>query len=451
MLNLATRSNKNHHSISRRLIHIRECATKIIYIRLLKLNEMKNTITCPTCKTEIDLDDILKADIEKEVQAKYEAKNKTLVESLKQKEEEIAGKEKEFELKKKRENELFQERMAKETEALKKSLSEQLLKKVEEENKAKIEFLQQQAKEAELKANQLQAKELEVLNLNKKLKEQQESEAYNLEKQKLELEATLKQQLTEQLEKKAEEKNSFKIKELEQKLEQQSKLIDEQKRKMEQGSMEQQGEIQENLVKERLTALFPFDEITDVAKGKRGADIIQLVRNSNGRECGQIIYESKNTKGWNNDWVDKLQQDVREQKAEIGVLITQVLPKHIKNIGKEKSIWICGFAEFEGVAAMLREAVINIYESKQSQENKGDKMVMLYEYLNGTEFRQKWDAILSGFKNMKRSIDKQREFYNKTLSEQEQIANSILINANTFLGDIKGIAGSGMDEMKMLE
>jgi hypothetical protein len=100
---------------------------------------------------------------------------------------------------------------------------------------------------------------------------------------------------------------------------------------------------------------------------------------------------------------------------------------------------------------MLREAVIKIYESKISQENKGDKMVRLYDYLNSNEFKQKWDAILSGFKNMKDSIDKQRKFYNNTLAEQEQIANGILINANNFLGSIKGIAGSSMDEMKLLE
>lgn len=142
---------------------------------------------------------------------------------------------------------------------------------------------------------------------------------------------------------------------------------------------------------------------------------------------------------------------MREQKADMGVLISQVLPKHIKTIGKEKSIWICGYEEFKGVAAMLREAVIAVFESKQSQENKGDKMIQLYDYLNGNDFKQKWDAILIGFGNMKKSIDRQRIFYNTTLAEQEQIANSIIINANNFLGSIKGISGSSMDEMRMLE
>jgi len=412
---------------------------------------MSTPITCPTCKTTFNIDDALTADLEKSVQQKYEAINHALVESVSKKERELENERELFAQTKKRENELFQERLIKATETITKTLEEDLRKKAEADAKTKMDFLQNELLENQAKVKSLHEKELEVLNLTKKLKEQQEAENYKLERQKIELETELKNKLTEQLQKNAEEKYTFQLKKYEQQLEQQSKLIDEQKRKMEQGSMEQQGEIQENLVKERLIALFPFDEITDVKKGSRGADIIQTIRNSRGTVCGQIIYESKNTKGWNSEWIDKLQHDVHDQKADLGVLISQTLPKHIKTIGKEKSIWICGYTEFEGVAAMLREGVMNVFESKQSEDNKGDKMVMLYEYLNGNEFRQKWDAILNGFKNMKKSIDKQREYYNKTLAEQEQIANSILINANNFLGSIKGIAGSSMDEIKLLE
>jgi hypothetical protein len=99
---------------------------------------------------------------------------------------------------------------------------------------------------------------------------------------------------------------------------------------------------------------------------------------------------------------------------------------------------------------MLRAAIIRVAESKHVQENKGDKMVMLYDYLTSKDFTQKWDAIREGFLRMKTSIDKQRTFYNKTLAEQEQIANGILINANSFLGDVQGISGAGMADIQML-
>jgi hypothetical protein len=412
---------------------------------------MSTPITCPTCKTKFNLEEVLTEDVEKSIKEKYENQNKELVAQLKLKEEAFAIEQKKFEENKKKENDLFKERLDKATALAQQTMEIEIRKKMEDEQKAKMDFYAKQQAENEEKLKSLQNKELEVLKLNKLLKDQEAATVHLLDKQKFELEIQLRDKITEDLQKTAEQKYEFKLKELEQKLSQQTKLIDEQKRKMEQGSMEQQGEIQENMVKEKLTSLFPFDEITDVAKGKKGADIIQTIRNSNGVVCGQIIYESKNTKNWSNEWAEKLQGDVREQKADMGVLISQVLPKHIKNIGKEKSIWICSYAEFEGVAAMLREAVIAVFESKQSQENKGDKMIQLYDYLNGNDFKQKWEAILIGFGNMKKSIDRQRIFYNNTLAEQEQIANSIIINANNFLGSIKGISGSSMDEMRMLE
>lgn len=412
---------------------------------------MSTSITCPTCKSIFNLEDVLTEDVEKSIKEKYEAQNRAFIAQFKQQELALQQAKIEFEQKKKQENELFQDRLKKEKELLQQQLEEQIRKQTQQEQAAKILLYEKQQAEQSEKIKFLQQKELEALSLQQQLADKENEMVHILEKQRIELERVIKEKMAHELQVRAEEKYVLKMKELEQKLEQQSKLIDEQKRKMEQGSMEQQGEIQENLVKERLSVLFPFDEITDVKKGSKGADLIQFIRNPKGDICGQIIYESKNTKNWSNEWIDKLIQDVREQKADVGVIISQALPKHIKHIGQEKSVWICGFNEFEGVAAMLRDAIIKIYESKQSQENKGDKMVMLYDYLNGNDFRQKWDAILNGFGNLKKTIEKQRNFYNQMLAEQDQIANQILINANAFLGDIKGISGNSLDSVKQLE
>ncbi|GBL34751.1 golgin subfamily A member 6-like protein 1 [Filimonas sp.] len=422
-----------------------------LYIWRLSEHHMKTQIKCPSCGHKFNLEEVLTEDVEKSIREKYEAQHKEVQLTLNKRKDELEKQLQEFEDKKKRENELFAEKLKSALEKASEQKEEEILKRVTEANQTKLTFLEQQNHENSMKLKVLNEKELQVMNLTKLLQDQKEQEEMNLLKQKAQLEIDLKKVIEEKVKEQEQEKFSFKIKELESKLSQQSKLIDEQKRKMEQGSMEQQGEIQENIIKERLISLFPFDEVSDVPKGKKGADFIHVIRNMQGEMCGQIIYESKNTKNWSNDWVEKLEHDVREQKSDMGVIISQVLPKDVKSIGKHRSIWICGIHEFEGVAAMLREAVLKIHESKISQENKGDKMVRLYDYLNSNEFKQKWDAILSGFKNMKDSIDKQRKFYNNTLAEQEQIANGILINANNFLGSIKGIAGASMDEMKLLE
>mgnify|MGYP001627518146 CR=1 FL=1 len=412
---------------------------------------MSTYITCPTCQSSFVLEDVLTDEMEKSIKQKYELQNKELVNNMRKKEQELWQKEQEFEEKKKQENILFQQRLDKEKEKITQYLTEEIRKKAEQEQHLKIQFLETELSENKEKIKQLNEKELTILELNKQLNEQKEQETFKLQKLKLELEQEIKNQIQEQASQQAADKYEFAIKELRMKLEQQSKLIEEQKRKMEQGSMEQQGEVQEIILKEKLAILFPFDLFEDVKKGRKGGDIIHTVRNENGIICGQILYESKNTVNWLNDWVTKLENDVRTQKAHAGILVTQTLPKNIKNIGRERTIWICGFAEIEGVAAMIRDAIIHIHQARQSQENKGDKMVMLYDYLTGNEFRQKWDAIIAGYHQMKKSLEKQRDFYNKTLAEQEQIANGILINANNFLGSIKGIAGSGLDEIKQIE
>jgi hypothetical protein len=65
--------------------------------------------------------------------------------------------------------------------------------------------------------------------------------------------------------------------------------------------MQLQGEVQELAIEEILTSMFPFDTISEVGKGIRGADVIQTVRNKFGVECGTILYESKRTKAFSNE------------------------------------------------------------------------------------------------------------------------------------------------------
>lgn len=80
-------------------------------------------------------------------------------------------------------------------------------------------------------------------------------------------------------------------------------------RKLEQGSQQLQGEVLELELEEHLKSSFPFDEITPVAKGANGADVLQAVTTRAGAKCGQIIWETKNAKNWANSWTQKLKDD----------------------------------------------------------------------------------------------------------------------------------------------
>ena len=241
------------------------------------------------------------------------------------------------------------------------------------------------------------------------------------------------------------------MKELEKQLEDQKKLADEMRRKAEQGSMQTQGEVLELLLEEILREQFPFDLIQEVGKGIEGADCIQFVRNQSGKECGKIIYESKRAKNWSNNWIEKLKNDMRTSGADVAILVTQAFPKDMDKFGERDGIWLCSYQEIESVAAVLRGALIKVSEAKKSEENKGEKMQLLYNYLTGNEFRQQIEAIVEGFMSMKQSIAKERIQMEKIWKEREKQLDKVLISTSGMYGSVKGIAGASVNDIPLLD
>jgi hypothetical protein len=402
-------------------------------------------ITCPKCSHKFPLaDDVLTNEISSQISIKLEAEKQ---EELAKEKAKLNATAEEFNRKRNLEIDEHLKMLA--TEHLHK---EKLIKeKIESTNAAEMAFLKEANEQQKIQIKEAQEKDIEILKLRQSLDEHISNTAHENKKLMIAKEQEFKIKYEQEASLKADEKHHLKIRELEKQLEAQQKLTEESQRKLNQGSMEIQGEVQEDFIKEQLQKLFPYDEIIDVKKGQKGGDLIQYVKNSVGETCGIILYESKNTKAWQNEWIIKLNEDKRKLTADIGVIISQTLPKGIKNIGQDTGIWICGIKEFEGVAAMLRSGIVEVHIAKRSEDNKADKMVMLYDYLNSNDFKQKWDGILDGFRRMKKSIEDQRNHTFKHLAEQDAIINTILMNGNLFLGSIKGISGSSLDEMKMLE
>jgi hypothetical protein len=324
-------------------------------------------------------------------------------------------------------------------------LENNLKKNIALEYEAQLQQFQKNATEAETKLQAARAKEVAFLQ-----KEQ------DLKTKEAELEVTLQRQLIEergklqvQLAKEESEKNNLKeqqfamrTKELEKQIEDQKKLVEEMRRKQEQGSMQLQGEVQELMLEELLQTTFPFDKIEEVGKGVRGADCIQVVRNQFGNESGKIIYESKRTKDFANEWIEKLKSDMRTLGADVAIIVTQTLPKDMDRFGEKDGVYICTFTEVRSVALLLRNALLKIAEAKKSQENKGDKMVMLYDYLISSEFSEQWKAIREGFMSMKLSIQKERDTMEKLWKAREKQLEKVLLNAAHIKGSVEGIAGA---------
>jgi len=320
-------------------------------------------------------------------------------------------------------------------------------KKAAEELAVKLRAMEEEARLRTLQLQELQKKEIDFMREKNELEQRTRNIEIEIEKRLLEDRKKIEQETMQR------ESQLFdlKLKEKEIQLESMKKTIEELKRKSEQGLTQQQGEAQELLLEELLGEHFPFDSIEEVGKGVEGADCMQLVRNNAGKECGKIIYESKRTKGWNNNWLEKLKNDMRTRQADLAILVTQAFPKGMECFGEKDGIWICSFKEVVGLATALRNAIIRIAESKRSEENKGEKMQMLYNYLTGLEFRQQVEAILEGFMSMKNSITKEKLQMEKLWKEREKQLEKVLINTSGLYGSIRGIAGASVQEIPLLE
>ncbi len=375
---------------------------------------MAAEIKCPNCGHEFELNESLRGEVEKELRGK-------MLDWQKKKEEE------------------FEKQTAK--------LIAETQQKATEQSAAKLKSLEEEAKQKTQQLQELQKKELDLLRDKTALEEKQKNFELELEKRFLEK----RKEIEDSTIKREQELFDLKTKEYKLQMEQQQKLIEELKRKSEQGSMQLQGESQEILLEEILKEHFPFDKIEEVSKGVEGADCIQIVRNNSGTECGKIIYESKRTKAWSNNWIDKLKNDMRSSGSDVAILVSQVFPKDMEKFGEKDGVWVCNFNEVSSVASLLRNGIIKIHDAQKSQENKGDKMQMLYDYLTGNEFRGQMEAIVEGFFAMKQSIARERIQMEKMWKEREKQLEKVLLNTSGMYGSVKGIAGASVSDIPLLE
>jgi hypothetical protein len=264
----------------------------------------------------------------------------------------------------------------------------------------------------------------------------------------------LNQQLQEEKEKirrSEEERNELRVKELLKQLEDQKKLTEEMKRKQEQGSMQLQGEVQELAIEEWLASQFPLDTIEEIKKGARGGDCIQIVHTRSRQNCGTIYYESKRTKDFQASWIEKFKADIREKSADIGVLVTEVMPSDMERMGMRDGVWVCTFEEFKGLSAVLRESVIQWSNVVASQENKGDKMSLLYDFLTSSTFRMQVEAIVEAFSQMKADLESEKRSMMRIWKQREKQLEKVINNTVDMYGSVKGIAGNAVQDVKALE
>ena len=408
---------------------------------------MATEVKCPSCGFGFPIEEVMAEEYKKELRVK-------MMDYTRQKEEEYRKKDEDFLNKERQQQAAFEQRLNNEKKQLQQSLEDNLRKTIGQDFENQLVLLKTSAAETEEKLKQSRQKELEFLQREKQLQQKEEEMELavqrKLQEQRSELTDQIRKQETERHNIKDTE-YQLKVKELEKQLDDQKKLADEMKRKAEQGSMQLQGEAQELILEELLRNYFPFDLISEVGKGVRGADCVQTVRNQFGQECGRIIYESKRTNAFSMDWIEKLKKDMRSMGVDVAVIVTQCYPKGMDCFGERDGVWICSFDEVKAVSYILRDGVMKLSNLAKSQDNRGDKMHLLYDYLTSSEFSEQWKAIREGYMSMRQSIQRERDAMEKLWKAREKQLDKVLLSAAHIRGSIEGIAGNDTIQLNLTD
>ena len=414
----------------------------------------ESKITCPSCGTTFNAEEAIAKGPEEKLTKEFQEKNRIIAEQNEQRNQdflrkqiELENQRKDFESKQEKAREEYQQKLKEDREKILAEAKSKAEKEAGESLGLRLKDLQETLDKKQKENIELQKKEIEFLKKEQELKDIKEKMDLELQKKILEV----KKQSEEEVSRRESEKFAMREQEWKKQMENQKKLNEEMQRKMEQGSMQLQGEVQELFIEEVLKSAFPFDVIEEVSKGARGADCIQIVRNNLMQDCGKIIYESKRTKAFSQEWISKLKDDMRASGSEIAVLITETLPKDQKHFSLMNGVWVCSFSEFRAVAAVLRDGLIRLKVASESNENKGEKMQMLYSYLTGNEFRQQIEAIVEGFSTLQSELDKEKKAMQLIWKKREKQIEKVVNNTIGLYGSVKGIAGASVQDIQALE
>lgn len=412
------------------------------------------TITCPNCKTEIKLNESLAAPLIESTRKQFELQ-------LAQKDSDIADREQAM---RDKEKQLVE---------AKKNLDEQVTDKVEAQLKSdRTRIAADEAKKAKLAAaNDLEQKTREVTDLqealqknNTKLAEAQKAQAELIKKErelddaKRELDLTVQKRVQdglnetrEQAKREAEDGMKLKLQEKDLAMQSMQKKIEELKQKAEQGSQQLQGEVQELELENMLRAKFPFDSIDPVPKGEFGGDALQRVVSSGGQQSGTILWESKRTRNWSDAWLVKLRDDQRSAKAEIAVIVSQVLPKGVETFDIVDGIWVTHPRAALPVAALLRQSLMELALARQAGEGQQTKTELIYQYLTGPRFRHRVEAIVEAFSSMQDDLNSEKKAIQKQWAKRQTQIENVMQSTVGMYGDLQGIAGKSLQEIEGLE
>jgi len=370
-----------------------------------------NTIVCTNCGEKIEIDKALEGQIEARIVADLKHQHKLEVEDVKKQVQALA-----------------QQKAAADNEVLIKSLKDDAAAAKADNTKLREDLGKLMAQLRETN----RAKETAELEAQKRL-------------------AASEAKIREDAAKETAEKYRLKEAEYEKKLLDTQKALDEAQRKSSQGSQQNQGEVLELELENRLRDEFPFDEITEVKKGARGADLKQTVKNQVGAACGILLWETKNGK-WQPAWVAKFKSDIREANANIGVIVSQEMPSELGDLKHlEGNVWVVKPHLAPNLAAALRITILQVDSANKMNAGKDAKMESLYQFLVGPEFKHRVEAIVDNYTVLQAEIEREKRASQLKWARQEKAIRAVIDNTIGMYGDLQGITNRELPPIQTLE
>ena len=386
-------------------------------------------ITCPHCQKSIPLSKTLFAQATKDAQQQ----------ARQELEQQLAQQKKELQL-------VMQQQLQSAITAK----QAEIVAKTKQTQEVQTKQLDELKQELQRKAEQLAESEKQEVALRKKSRELEEKE----QRLNLELERKIdeeREKISTHVKKQEAEAHGLRLQEKDKQLDLMRKQIEELRRKAQQGSMQIQGEVQENQLKELLGVAFPTDDISDVPTGIKGADLIQRINAKMGLESGTIIWESKNTKSFSEGWITKLKGDQGIVKADVAVLVSQVLPDGVNGFTLRNGVWLVSYEHAVPLALALRTNIIELKKITASFVGRDEKMTMLYQYLSGPQFKNRVENIVMAFVAMKSDLEAERRALTKIWSKREKEIEKVILSTSSMYGDLQGIIGGSLPTIEQLE
>jgi hypothetical protein len=403
-----------------------------------------DSITCPNCRQEIQLTQAVSQQIREQLAQEFEVEKLKQQQLLAEKEQGLLKEAKRLESSRL----ALESEVASQVRQAKIQLREEALRQAQADSVAQMRELEAKLQEREQQVIQAQKLELELRKQQRELAEKQQA---------LELEVVRRideerSRIREVAKRLALEDQRLRLSEKEKIISDLQKQIETLRQKAEQGSQQLQGEVLEIEFEQRLQATFAADEITPVATGIRGADLLQQVRDGVGQPCGSLIWEAKRTRNWNHGWIAKLKEDQRAHCADIAILLTSALPEQVRNFGYVDGVWVTDFNCGLSLAAALRQGLISAANARRVESGKQEKMEVLYNYLSGTEFRQKVEAVVEAFVNMKADLNAEKRAMMKLWAKREKQIEQAVCNTALMYGGVQGIVGqAALPPIQLLE